>query len=154
MRLSTMEVESAGINVKAWLGEMHKAARAPGGPTFSLKGPCTLDVRKRRTGGVGGTVSKARYAFMGGEEFRIGGIVADRDDRNDSIFISVTLTPAKMALASEISGMSLSLLECIELLEGFEAWSETFGEVKYKEPAKKPLSLSDQRESNAMWGAW
>jgi len=153
MFLRQEELADKGINLKAWLGAVQRAAKGPDAPTFALGGPITLDVRTRRTGGTVAT-AKGRWAFMGGEEFKIGGISSDRSASTESISITVTLVPAKMSLAAEISGMSLTLQECLDQLDGFEQWLESFDNVKYEEPQMRPAPVKDQREANPMWGSW
>lgn len=160
MRLTVDEIVKHGINLKAWLGEMQRASRGESAPVFALKGPCTLKVRKRRFSGnynappSGAATTTVTHAFFGGEEFRIGGVTSDKSALDQTFLISVTLTPAKMTLSKEMSGMSLTLSECCELLSGFEEWCDSFGNFKYQEPEKKPPSLAEQREANTMWGSW
>lgn len=155
MRMTVEEIRDTGINIKSWLGEMQRAAKGPEGPSFPLKGPCTLSVRKRRVVALTASTSTSMHAFMGGEEFRIGGIVAENLISEDAIDIRVTLIPAKMALAAEMSGMTLAMDKCVEYLEGFEEWMGSFSEAMYAQSkTARPVPVAEQREANTMWGSW
>lgn len=156
MRISRHEVESAGVNLKAWLGAIQREAKE-GNLSFALKGPVSRQVRVRRSGA--GTMART-HAFFGDEQFRIGGVVSDHDATTGDILVSVTLIPAKMELAAQMSGMTMTLDECFIHLEGFEDWAGTFNAIKHLElaepgkPVKKRLTLQEERELNPMWGRW
>lgn len=161
MRITKDEIESAGINLKGWLGAIQREAKESG-VSFQIKGPISRQVRVRRARVKNPSVgaSTRTWAFHGGEQFRIGGIVSDQIPGQDAWSISVTLIPAKVDLVAEMSGMTMSLDDCFINLEGFEEWAGTFDATKHfeqtnpVEPVKKRLTLQEERELNPMWGRW
>lgn len=153
MRITSDEVSRYGLNIKRWLGEMQLASREVGAPTFALKGPVSLQVRYRRGTGPTAVTTRSK-AFLGGEVFRVSGLAADYQNTSDTYFLSVSLAPANTQLAGEISGMTLTLLECVTMLEGFEEWMAAFESAKYAELSKKPPSIKEVHEANPVWGSW
>jgi hypothetical protein len=153
MRITDEELSSNGINIKRWIAEMQKAARGPEAPTFELKGACVLNVRSRRATGTVAVKSK-NMPFVGGEKFRLSSFVDEYDPSRMTHTVSIALVPATPSLAGEISGLTLSMIECVSLLEGFEDWVGTFASAKYAEPSKKPPSIKEEHEANPSWGSW
>lgn len=152
-----MEAEELGINPKAWAGAMQRAAREPGAPSFALKGPVSLQVRKRRPGPV--ATMTVTHPFMGGEKFRVAGMTCEAVMVQDAVQINVQLQPATTDLAGEISGMTLPLAECIEWLEGFEAFAQSHekavaASVGKPAPKSRAERTVAQREENPLFGAW
>lgn len=156
MRLTRDEIIESGINLKAWLGAIQRTAREEN-KVFAINGPMQLQVRRRRTGSVGPATSTSSHAFFGGERFRIGGVLAEEMVAEDCVKILVSLVPADLELAGQISGMTLPLQDCFANLEGFEEWVGSFDAWKDVPPAAKkakPLPLKEERAANPMWGAW
>lgn len=156
MRITEQELMQEGINLKRWLGAIQRTAKEED-KIFAINGPMQRQVRRRSSKPGGPLVKSGQHSFMGGEKFRIGGISTEEKVMDRSIEITVTLVPADLALAGQISGMSMTLQDCFACLEGFEDWVGSFDEWRHlpsSTPRVKPKSLNEERSANPMWGAW
>lgn len=140
--------------IKNWAGRLNIAAKKEIAPTFKVGGPEVLRCRARRGGA--GMVSLDRN-FMGGEEFRIGSVLLESDVRRDGVEILFIFNPADLALASEVSSLSLPLARAIEVFTGLSDWVD----VSLIEPAGPPpapdapvLPTVTETRASAKWGAW
>lgn len=157
MRLTKLEAERLGINPKAWTAAMQRACREPGAPSFKMRGPVSLQVRTRRLSGTT-AVARGTHYFVGDEALRVTGLTVDTDPMADAVLISVLLQPATTDLAAEIAGLTLTLSECMELLEGFEDFATSHQMAVAPARAEKPMTIAQRtealREENPLYGAW
>lgn len=160
MRLTESEINKLGVNLKSWTSRMQIAAKSEGAPIFKLKGPCQLVVRKRPTrSGTVATVS-GKLSFMGGESFRIGSLSVEKQAIHETWLISLSLTPVDMELVGAISGMTLTLVEAIELFDDMEEWVENcMNGSKDVINATATLTkakprMQEKSADNPLWGSW
>lgn len=159
MLLTNDQIVESKLHLKTWLHTMQVAAKAAGAPTFTLKGPCMLSVRFR-SGRPSGGVSARNHSFLGGEAFKISGVVAEQDaDVTDSVTIVVNMIPATATLAKEMSGMTLTLQEAMELFDGAEEFAmkcriDAIGDDPGRKHSGAPKPKVIRKEDNPMWGAW
>jgi hypothetical protein len=154
VRLTVEELAESGIDLKGWAGSMQRAGRAPGAPSFAIKGPCLLDVRKR----IGSTVGKSGHNFIGGELFKLASLNVTKKDHEGSFLVEMMFIPATMDLVTDLTGMTLTMAEAFELLDDLEEFAlEHMGSkapVKATAVKKAPVSAAAAHESNASWGSW
>lgn len=144
-----------GIDLKAWLNAMQRDSRGPEGRAFSLSGPCTFPVRPRRTGTAKSI--EVSHSFVGGERFRIGSVVVERDGIRSAWTIKVVMTPLDMTMAGMVASASMLLEDACRYFDGMEDWVFEMSKATAPEPArvKKSATIQEQRAAaNPAWGAW
>lgn len=156
MFISDQEALERGIDVRAWAAAMQRMAREPETKPFGLKGPITLNVRKRRPSGPMAT-SVSRYAFIGHEVFRLSGVSQELDAAKRGRTISMQFTPIDLELVKEVSGMTLTLDHAMNAFDGLEEWCMSMqmaaGVVAPGE-ARTAARPADERAANPVWGSW
>jgi hypothetical protein len=151
---------SIGPKIKNWAGSLNLASKKEGCPTFKLTGPCSLKVRPRITSQ---RVSAAQTQhFMGGEEFRITGVVLEKDMHRDGIAIHMMFGPASLKLASDIASMAMPLQEAIGVFDDLESWvdlsvvekTEARSTTEIDKKAVAELPSVEETRASETWGAW